>query len=725
MNTFSLRKISLIFLLAFFSFFLTPVVFAQNKGVAVEIPVAANGYPDKQDELIAGAYINMYSVVPVRAGVYEGNLLETSVVSSNGSGAIFKVEPGKIVEFVAFRDAVKAKNTKYWTFTSPPYKNFTAQDGVGGRLCQINFLDKENKMTLSDGSASCGISMSYPLSDKYVVVSASDLNKPLGNFEVWVQKTNEPTTIVKNAMVRLYDAGTNEIISKTSNGERGIVTFILELERKFYYDGFADGVMYGGYKTPYVDTPRVFYLTGDGKGIKNSFDNSFTYVRRLGAYPNTQATEPTSVSVLEKPAAKIVLDSPRILQPKENEVLTNYPRIAKIEWAEVSGSLNYEVIVECDLCGSTRWGTKQELPLVSITNTLTPALWGDNQFRVKVRAVARDGTRGQWSDYRYFSYKTTSTQSVPLKAGTIDLEYRYFSKGAGNSPEKGRFSLTLSSDYLHSGYNFKDQKYTSVGGGAFYVTDNDKDRIARFYGNNIGQGGLYDFGEVNIDQVTPPIERSKYNRFGLIVYPKHTYAVYDAANETFALINVVSISSEIISTPLTAPITTPKPTVPVLDEYDYIDDFIEEGDEVDIEFKDANVQFGRRTSLDKKTGFRFGMVLDNHSEDIQRALIDIRCDALTNGDRISLVRYSKQYDLRPENKQYRFFQSFSEEQERLIHSLQSSGGKINCNFAIVGIIDFDTGLTVPDSDVSNNRIEIQLQWKKNRLRMNTSNRVGL
>ena len=131
MNTFSLRKISLIFLLAFFSFFLTPVVFAQNKGVAVEIPVAANGYPDKQDELIAGAYINMYSVVPVRAGVYEGNLLETSVVSSNGSGAIFKVEPGKIVEFVAFRDAVKSKNTKYWTFTSPPYKNFTAQDGVG------------------------------------------------------------------------------------------------------------------------------------------------------------------------------------------------------------------------------------------------------------------------------------------------------------------------------------------------------------------------------------------------------------------------------------------------------------------------------------------------------------------------------------------------------------------------------------------------------------------
>lgn len=757
MSTISLRKVSIFILAGLLTLTFAPASFAQSAGVTVEISVAANGYPEKPSELVPGAYINMYSVIPVRAGVYEGVLVETAIAAADGKGPLFKVQPGQIVNFVTFKDATKAKNTNHWTFTTPPYKNFTAQDGTAGRLCQINFLDKENKMKLSvDGSYSCSTSLGYPLSDAYVVIAASDLSKPLGDFEVWVQQTNEPTSIISNATVRLFDAGTNAVIGKAVNGQRGIMTFILERERKFYYDGWFDGVMYGGYKTPYVETPRVFYITSDGRGIRNAFDNALSYVLRVGAYPNTQSAElpppptptsPTPTSPSPTPAPTVPLGQSKILQPEEGQMLTNYPRIAKISWGEVANAFNYQVVVECDLCGSTTWGAKMELPSVSSTETQTSALWGDNKYRVRVRAVAKDGTKGPWSDYRYFSYKTTgtgvTTQPAPLKVGTIDLEYRYFLKGVTNPPEKGKITLTLSSDYKNRGYNFKDLKYTSVSGGAFYVTDTDKG-VVRFYGNNVGQGGLYTFGKANIDEVIPPTEKAKYNRFGLPVYSDQVYAVYDEANGNFALIAVTSLSSSIIppttapswtplptlapttTTPTPAPATTPVPE-PVLSPYfdDFIDDFVEEGGgDVDIELKNANAAFGKKSKAGKK-GFQFKVTLENNSEDIARAILDVRCDALTDEGRVPLVSYSKQYDVKPGSRSFAFFQGLSEEQAVLVRSLQKAKGTVNCNFAVTGVVDFDTGLTVPDADSSNNRIDIQLHWKGGKLRVNTFSRVGL
>lgn len=756
-----LRKAAFFLLSALLILTLAPASFAQNAGVTVEISVAANGAPEKPAELVSGAYVNMYLVIPVRAGVYEGVLVETAIAGADGKGPLFKVQPGQIVDFVTFKDATKAKSSKHWTFTAPPYKNFTVQDGVAGRLCQINFLNKEEKMKLSDGSESCGLSLSYPVSDQYVIIAASDLSKPLGDFEVWVQKTNEPTTIVKNATVRLFDAGTNEVIGKGINGDRGIMTFILERERKFYYDGWSGGVMYGGYKTPYVDTPRVFYITSDGRGIRNAFDNALSYVLRVGAYPNTQSTElpptPTPTSPISPispsptptptPAPAISLGQSKIIQPEEGQILTNYPRIAKISWGAVADAFNYQIVVECDVCGSTNWGAKMDLPLVSSTETQTSALWGDNKYRARVRAVAKDGTKGPWSDYRYFSYKTTgtggaTTAPAPLKVGTIDVEYRYFANGVGSAPEKGKFTLTLSSDYKYRGYDFKNQKYTSVSGGAFYVTDTDKDRMARFYGNNVGQGGLYSFGKVNIDEVVPLTEKAKYNRFGLPVYQNNVYAVYDEANGSFALIavNATSTLTQLptltpaptpapTSTPTPAPTPAPTPTPapqPVLSPYfdDFIDDFVEEGSEADIELKNANVAFGRKSRAGTK-GFQFKVSLTNNSEDIVRAVLDVRCDALTDEGRVPLVSYSKSYDVKPGDRSIAFFQGLSEEQALLVRSLQKAKGTVNCNFAVVGVVDFDTGLTVPDADASNNRIDIQLHWKGRKLRVNSFSRVGL
>lgn len=139
----------------------------RQQGESVKMAVAVNGYPQDPETRLAGAFVSMYAVKPVSEGVYEGTLFETKITGPNGEAAGFLVEPGQIVDFVAFRDNVRAEKAMTWTFSAPPYKNFSAEDGVGGRLCQINFLDSTTKMMLPDGRESCAVSagMSYPVSE--------------------------------------------------------------------------------------------------------------------------------------------------------------------------------------------------------------------------------------------------------------------------------------------------------------------------------------------------------------------------------------------------------------------------------------------------------------------------------------------------------------------------------------------------------------------------------
>lgn len=100
---------------------------------------------------------------------------------------------------------------------------------------------------------------------------------------------------------------------------------------------------------------------------------------------------------------------PIIIAPFDNMTLTNYPRQAEIQWMPVTADskYKYEIEVACDYCGSSRWSSVNTWSAVG-NYFITPALAGDNQFRIRVRAAYPDSTFSQWSDYVYFKYKTSA-----------------------------------------------------------------------------------------------------------------------------------------------------------------------------------------------------------------------------------------------------------------------------------------------------------------------------
>gem|GEM_PF-4717366 len=139
-------------------------------GQGVSIRVAVNGYPKTMD-LIPNAFINMYAVTPVAPGIYDGELLVNQKTGPDGAGVFFTVLPGQKVDFVGFRNADNATAATHWIFSSPPYKNFSAEDFIAERLCQINFLDDTAKLQ-SNGTDSCASAsrdsnyMTYPAMDE-------------------------------------------------------------------------------------------------------------------------------------------------------------------------------------------------------------------------------------------------------------------------------------------------------------------------------------------------------------------------------------------------------------------------------------------------------------------------------------------------------------------------------------------------------------------------------
>jgi len=264
----------------------------------VSMDVGVNGYPSNPNTLLQNAYVGMYRVTPVIAGVYEGTLVS---IKSTGTAqhATFNVRPNDVVDFVGFTDLTKARNTTRYTFTAPPYKNFAAVDGVRGRLCQINFLDKTTKLQ-SNGADSCGTSLSYPASDSSVVIIPKKYpTRRYGNVEVWAQETNDPLTRVRGAEISLYDELTGAKLGSATS-DRGIVTFVVETNRPFYYQATKDGKNYGGRLASATETPRVFVITSDRKHTQNYYNAEKSAVMRLGAYPNNYVA-PTHNPVVTAP----------------------------------------------------------------------------------------------------------------------------------------------------------------------------------------------------------------------------------------------------------------------------------------------------------------------------------------------------------------------------------------------------------------------------------------
>lgn len=115
--------------------------------------------------------------------------------------------------------------------------------------------------------------------------------------------------------------------------------------------------------------------------------------------------------------------TPSFVAPTTNQVLTAYPRVAEISIVPLTGARHYEVEIYCDYCGSSKWSSAAYKfsalqPESGYAKVTTFALPGDNEFRARTRAVyvdkvTGDNLYGTWSEYRYFSFKTSAAVTPP------------------------------------------------------------------------------------------------------------------------------------------------------------------------------------------------------------------------------------------------------------------------------------------------------------------------
>lgn len=140
-----------------------------NLGKPVQVEITVKNYPPDPAVNLAEAYVLMYKVKPMAPGVYKGTFSSMQNTNKKGDPVKFTVQPGEIVDFIAFSkgnipDGAKQK----WIFNYPPYKNFSAEDGVTGKLCQINFLDASSKISAN----ACVTSFNLIIADKKAETSA-------------------------------------------------------------------------------------------------------------------------------------------------------------------------------------------------------------------------------------------------------------------------------------------------------------------------------------------------------------------------------------------------------------------------------------------------------------------------------------------------------------------------------------------------------------------------
>lgn len=121
----------------------------------------------------------------------------------------------------------------------------------------------------------------------------------------------------------------------------------------------------------------------------------------------------------------VQLTAPTITKPGENEVLTNFPREATFEWTAVNGASYYEFEITCDICVSsaTKWLNPKTYS-VNGTTFIKVVPGGDNEFRVRVKAIGTGNNVSPWSEYRYFRYKTApAVPQEPVYKGNNGKTY--------------------------------------------------------------------------------------------------------------------------------------------------------------------------------------------------------------------------------------------------------------------------------------------------------------
>ncbi len=197
--------------------------------------------------------------------------------------------------------------------------------------------------------------------------------------------------------------------------------------------------------------------------------------------------------------AKAAYNAPSLSYPTNNQVLTNYPRMANFSWTSIYGANNYQVEIACDTCVSKtiKWQNARTYNVVGNTFSVTVP-GADNQFRWRVRAVGNmwNNQVGQWSEYRYFTFNTknqtklsTPSINLPNNGEQYNQSSIYFDWSDVNSATKYGYEVHKWNTSL-SQWESKDSQIISSGVSAVnYNISNWGDgqfRYRVYAGDNLG-----------------------------------------------------------------------------------------------------------------------------------------------------------------------------------------------------------------------------------------------
>ena len=112
--------------------------------------------------IVSDVYVGMFTAKVVDSQ-WLGDLFQYKKIAKGQKNVKFSVSPGQVVDFAAFatkQDVLDA--AKDYEFTTPPQKNFSADDGIKGQVCVVSGIDYDNKLT-TDGQTFCGKEISKVL----------------------------------------------------------------------------------------------------------------------------------------------------------------------------------------------------------------------------------------------------------------------------------------------------------------------------------------------------------------------------------------------------------------------------------------------------------------------------------------------------------------------------------------------------------------------------------
>lgn len=204
----------------------------------------------------------------------------------------------------------------------------------------------------------------------------------------------------------------SEVRSSVSSG--GKAKFCFE-PPKIYFNGYAVYATKGDFQkslseeTPLFVSKKGKCWTYPGKvsvGDKVSVKIYPYVILEDGAKKYIQPGFSSSLVVKPADIAKTI-KRPIIVSPEKNQVFTNFPRLATLEWREMAGAEKYEVKIYCDTCNDSKHKWQELATYETAENTfITPALPGDNGYRFKVRAKYENERYSSWSGVRHFRFDT-------------------------------------------------------------------------------------------------------------------------------------------------------------------------------------------------------------------------------------------------------------------------------------------------------------------------------